>query len=481
MAFTIARKGSQNEERRVRLSSPFSFLMEVHRPMKPIIQSRAKIAWVDQGSRADEAGIRPGDLLVSVNGHPVRDIIDYEYHVSSPETSLVVQRPSGERVEVVFSNDYDPRLGLGFDELVFDGEKHCANKCIFCFIDQLPEGMRDSLYFKDDDYRLSFLQGNFVTLTNMGETDLRRIIDMRLAPLYISVHSTDDMIRRKLLGRKQTSPIMATLGRLAEERIRFHSQIVLVPGVNDGEALARTIRDLWSLWPACVSVGVVPVGLTAHRQGLPELAPVSAEVARSTLEIVHSAQKVCASRAGTHFVYGADEFYYLASLPFPPADAYDDYPQIENGIGLARLFCDEFGELESRLPVSVPTDLSATVVTGVLGARVIRDACDALNRIRGLDVRLLPVRNRFFGDSVTVSGLVVGRDIIESLHEQAARGNPGDFVVIPDVMLRRGETCFLDDVTVDDIASDVGVPVVVARTSARGLVESILPRWPDAR
>lgn len=449
--------------------------------MKPIIQSRARVAWVDEGSRAAEAGIRPGDVLVSVNGHPIRDIIDYEYHVSSSETRLVLERPSGERVEVVFNNDYDPRLGLGFDELVFDGEKHCANQCIFCFIDQLPRGMRDTLYFKDDDYRLSFLQGNFVTLSNVGETDLRRIIDMRLAPLYISVHSTDDMIRRKLLGRKRTSPIMATLRRLAEARIHFHSQIVLVPGVNDGEALDRTIKDLWSLWPACVSVGVVPVGLTAHRQELPELTPVSAETARSTLEIIHSAQKVCAGHGGTHFVYGADELYSLACLPFPPADAYDGYPQIENGIGLARLFCDEFADMEARLPTSAPSSLSATVVTGVLGARVIGEACDALNRIRGLDVRVLPVENRFFGDSVTVSGLVVGSDIIRSLREEAARGSLGDLVVIPDVMLRGGETCFLDDVTVDDIASEVGVRVAVARTNARGLVESILPSCPDAR
>ncbi|MDD2201920.1 MAG: DUF512 domain-containing protein [Firmicutes bacterium] len=449
--------------------------------MKPIIQSRARIAWVDQGSRADEAGIRAGDLLISVNGHPIRDIIDYEYHVSSFETKLVIQRPSGERVEIVFNNDYDPRLGLGFDELVFDGEKHCANKCIFCFIDQLPEGMRDTLYFKDDDYRLSFLQGNFVTLSNVGEADLQRILDMRLAPLYISVHSTDDMIRRKLLGRRRTSPIMTTLRRLAEARIHFHSQVVLVPGVNDGEALDRTIKDLWSLWPACASVGVVPVGLTAHRQRLPELTPVTAEIARGTLEIVHSAQKTCASQSGTHFVYGADEFYSLACLPFPPAEAYDGYPQIENGIGLARLFCDEFADIEARLPMSAPSNLRSTVVTGVLGAHVIRDACNILNQIQGLNVMLLPVANRFFGDSVTVSGLVVGSDIIESLHEESARGNLGDLVVIPDVMLRRGETCFLDDVTVDDIASDVGVRVVVARTSARGLVDSILPGCLNAR
>ena len=446
--------------------------------MTPIMQPRARITQVDEGSRADAAGICPGDVLVSVNGHPIRDIIDYEYHVSSFTTRLEIEKPDGSMLTAVFNNDYDPRLGLRFDELVFDGEKHCANKCVFCFVDQLPRGMRDTLYFKDDDYRLSFLQGNFITLTNLRESDLQRIMDMRLSPLYISVHSTDDVTRCRLLGRTHAFPIMPTLKRLAEARIDFHCQIVMVPGINDGTVLAASIRDLQSLWPSCVSVGVVPVGLTSHRQGLPELEPVSAGIARQTLEIVDSAQNECMKLFGNHFVYAADEFYCLASLPFPTADAYDEYPQIENGIGLARLFLDEFAQIALELPCSVPGRICATVVTGVLGARVIRDACDSLNGIHGVKVRLVPVENKFFGESITVSGLVVGADIIRSLQEEASRGRLGDFVVIPDVMLKSGERSLLDDVTVEGIASSVGVPVVVAPTTARGLVESVIALHP---
>ncbi|MGI6130578.1 MAG: DUF512 domain-containing protein [Bacillota bacterium] len=441
----------------------------------------AVVARVEPGSPAALAGIASGDSLISINGHPVRDIIDYQYYAASSRVRLGVGRPDGSKFHVVIDNDYDTRLGIHFHELAFDGEKHCANKCVFCFVDQLPAGMRKSVYFKDDDYRLSFLQGNFVTLTNLADSDIERIIRLRLSPLYVSVHSTDEETRCALLGRTNaaTRPIMPTLKRLGEGRIKFHAQVVLVPGLNDGAALEQTIHDLAGLWPSCASLGIVPVGLTSHREGLQKLEPVDSNLAGQVIRIVHAAQRRSFDERGARFVFAADEFYYLAHQEIPGGDEYEGYPQLENGIGLSRLFSDEFEEALGSLPEQATVPVDFTAVTGALGARAIAHACARLNRIGGVRVHLLPVANRFFGESVTVSGLVVGADIVAALNEakssqKADTGFPGDFVAIPDVMLRRGQDCFLDDMTPDDIEQATGTPVRIVCASPRGLLGCIM-------
>ena len=441
----------------------------------------AVIAQVEPGSPAALAGIASGDTLVSINGRPVRDIIDYQYYAASSCVRLCVDRPDGSRFHATIPNDYDTRLGIHFDELAFDGERRCANKCVFCFIDQLPKGMRSSVYFKDDDYRLSFLQGNFVTLTNLSDSDIERIIRLRLSPLYVSVHSTDEETRRALLGRTKvaTRPIMPTLRRLGQGRIEFHAQVVLVPGLNDGAMLEQTIDDLAGLWPSCASLGIVPVGLTSHREGLDKLEAVDSDLAGQVVHIVHEAQRRLLDTRGVRFVFAADEFYYLAGQEIPARDEYEGYPQLENGIGLSRLFSDEFEEAWGSLPERAGVAVDFTVVTGVLGARSISHACAMLSRIEGVRVRVLPVANRFFGESVTVSGLVVGADIVDALNEakssrEADCGFPGDFVAIPDVMLRRGQERFLDDMTPNDIEQATGMPVRIVSASARGLVECVM-------
>jgi putative radical SAM enzyme (TIGR03279 family) len=337
------------------------------------------------------------------------------------------------------------------------------------------------VYFKDDDYRLSFLQGNFVTLTNLTDSDIERIIHLRLSPLYVSVHSTDEETRRALLGRAgiATRPIMPTLKRLSEAGIEFHAQVVLVPGLNDGTMLEQTIEDLADLWPSCASLGIVPVGLTAHREGLHRLDAVDPHLAGQVIRVVHAAQRRSLDSRGTRFVFAADEFYYLAQQEIPASDEYEEYPQLENGIGLSRLFSDEFEEALGRMAGQATAAVDFTAITGVLGARAIAHACASLSRIAGVCVHVLPVANRFFGESVTVSGLVVGADIVAALNEAKSSqttdaGFFGDFVAIPDVMLRRGQECFLDDMTPGDIERATGIPVRIVSASARGLLECIM-------
>lgn len=424
------------------------------------------IAGVDPGSIAEALGIEAGDRLLAIDGKPVSDVIDYQYMCAEDAFRVEVEKLDGSVLEAeVRLEDYGyAPMGLRFHELVFDCERRCANKCVFCFIDQLPKGLRSSLYFKDDDYRLSLLEGNFVTLTNVSEMDLQRIEAMKLSPLYVSVHAADEEVRRKLLGRKRARPIMPTLKRLASAGIEIHAQVVLVPGHNDGAVLEATLEQLTALWPAVASVGVVPVGLTRHRLGLPDLSPVTADDAKRVIDVV----------VGYRHTYTTDEFYFLAGLPVPPADAYDDYPQLENGIGLARTFLDDFGALEPALPEAFKRPVRLIVVTGVLGAKVIGDACERLNSIRGLRVDVLPVVNRFFGPNITVTGLVVGQDIAEEVRTlRETRATESDVVLVPDVMLRRGGDVFLDDMRPEQLESIIGLPLMVTEATAQGMVDAV--------
>lgn len=425
---------------------------------------------VAEDSIAYELGISPGDRLLTVNGKAVRDILEYRYYTGEDYIVLEVEKENGEVWSFEIEKNYDEDLGLVFSEAVFDHLRVCRNRCLFCFMDQLPPGMRKSLRVKDDDYRLSFLYGNFITLTNLDSKDWEQIITLRLSPLYISVHTTDPEIRGLMLGNEEARNILLDLERLRENGLQVHTQVVLCPGINDKEVLASTVLTLAEFWPSVLSVGIVPVGLTNHRLGLYPLKPVNRQQARAVINLGESWQQYFRDRIGVGFVYLADEFFVKARHDFPPAVYYDEYPQLENGIGLARQFLDRLGELESTLPESVPENLDATLVCGESARSLLRTAADRLNRVKGLTVEVLPLKNRFFGNQVTVTGLLTGRDIEYSL----GPGYKNRTVIIPGVMLKEGEHRFLDDMTVDELSKKTGANIIVVNATADGLVNYIV-------
>lgn len=430
------------------------------------------ISSVLPGSPAWDAGIRPGDTLLRINGHHIRDEIDYLYFSADPELDLDIERKDGHVARIHIGSPSGP-LGLGFDSPIFDGIKTCRNRCIFCFIDQLPRGLRSSLYLKDDDYRLSFLHGNFITLTNMTEEDLERIISFRLSPLYVSVHTTSGDLRSRMMGNPGASKILEQLRRLAGGGIELHIQIVACPGINDGEELDRTISDLVELFPGVRSCAVVPVGLTAHRQGLMEIHPYTETTARALLHQVRGWQDKLREELGTRFVFAADEFYIKAGADIPPASSYEGYPQRENGVGLVRIFEDEFARAVRRLGGSRAHPRHLSLATGVLMAERLNSMMEPL-RQRGLRVDVIPVPNNLLGPQVSVAGLLSGRDIISAAKEHTL----GDELLIPQVALREGTDLFLDDVSVRDVARELGVPVRPVRVSGQALVRAV---WGGAR
>jgi len=428
-----------------------------------------RISAIRKGSIAAELDIVPGDMLIAINGEPINDILDYEFQAQDDTLAVEIEKANGETWLLEIDKDYDETLGLEFEELVFDRLRPCSNRCVFCFVDQLPEHMRDSLYIKDDDYRHSFINGNFITLTNLREKDWEKIIRMHLSPLYVSVHCTQTEPREKILLNRQAGTIKTDLQRLYNAGIQVHTQVVVCPGWNDGEILQETIEELASLYPGVLSVGLVPVGLTGHRSGLPQLSPVSDDLAGAIIEATNANQAKFRRALGTGFVYAADEFYIKAGRNIPPVDYYDDFCQIENGIGLARVFLEDFRELEPGLPNQVnPTQ--AYIVTGQSAGVVLAPVIRRLNLIKGINVQLIEVSNQFFGGGVTVTGLLTGRDIMAALG-QAYRGQK---VIIPDIVLRDGCGVLLDDMGIDEIRRGSGAYVEVAESSAPGLVKSLL-------
>jgi putative radical SAM enzyme (TIGR03279 family) len=409
---------------------------------------------------ASEQGIEPGDRLISMNGHPVRDIIDYHYLNDGDDLLIEIEKPDGSLWECEIDGD----LPLG---LVFQAPKpmHCRNNCIFCFVHQLPKGLRKPLYVKDEDYKLSFLYGNYVTLANISKADLSRIKKQRLSPLYISVHASDPVLREELLGKQGITPILEVMESLADSGIVMHTQIVLCPGINDGEYLKQTVADLAGLFPNVASIAVVPIGLTIHRKGLPHLNAVTAEYAASFIREWEPEAKSLAKELGEPFLFLADEFYLKADMPFPPISTYGDFPQLENGVGMIQLFRKEV--LKVLKKSRKMREGSATIVTGFSALPVIEDFLAGLSEHTGLALKGIAVQNRLFGSSVTVAGLVAGRDIIDALKGIKS----GEFVVIPDVMLKEAEGVFLDDLAPGDIARELNVKVVVAETSPRGLYD----------
>ena len=412
------------------------------------------IAAVLPGSTASRHGLEAGDRLVSVNGRDVRDSIDYQFLASGGRLSLLVRKKDGTERTLRITKDPDDTLGLQFDPFPV---RRCRNKCIFCFVDQMPPGCRKSLYVRDDDYRASFLYGNYATLGNLREEDWERIFDQRLSPLYLSVHTTEPELRSFLMQNKSTSDIMAGMKRLAAGGIRMHTQIVLCPGINDGPHLSRTIEDLASLHPSVLSIAVVPVGLTSHRTGLYPLRSFRRGEARRVVGTIHSYGAMYRKRLGTRLVFPADEFYIKAGLPVPSLRSYEDLPQIENGVGMVAAFLNRAGR--TPLPSRIPP-MKLTAVTGVSFGPILKAALRRHLAVRGVSIRVLPVKNGLFGPSVTVSGLLVGKDIL-----RAVRGKRlGSMLLVPANSLKEDEGVFLDNLNLADLEAAVGIPVYAVST-----------------
>lgn len=420
-------------------------------------------------SVGEEMELTPGDELISINGHVIEDVFDYHYLVNDDYLEILVRKENGEEWELEIEKDYEEDLGIEFENSLMDEYRSCRNHCIFCFIDQMPKGMRDTLYFKDDDSRLSFLQGNYVTLTNMSDHDIDRIIQYHLAPINISFQTTNPQLRCKMLNNRFAGDIFSKVQRLYEAGIEMNGQVVLCKGINDGEELERTIKDLTSYLPYLKSVSIVPVGLSKYRDGLYPLEPFNKEDAEKVLDIVHQWQEKLYPKYGLHFIHCSDEWYILAERELPKEDQYDGYLQLENGVGMLRLLEEEVKE------ALVHSDKEAvkrkvSIATGKLAAPFIKKNVELVTSVYGdLEVEVYPVRNDFFGEMITVSGLITGQDLIAQLKGQEL----GERLLIPCNMLRAGENVFLDDVTVEMVEKELGVPVAVVDEDGASFVRAL--------
>ena len=433
--------------------------------------SLTKIRSVDPHSPARRAGVRAGETLTHVNGRPIVDVLDYKFYTYDPRLELTLTEEGGAVRTVRVHKAEGEDLGLNFETYLMDKARSCANRCIFCFVDQMPPGMRETLYFKDDDARLSFLMGNYITLTNLSEREIQRIAELRISPINISVHATDPDLREAMLKHRRAGECLSIMRRFAQAGITMNCQVVACPGINDGPALERTLRDLGELYPAVNSVAVVPVGVTRFREGLCRIEPYTAGQAAALIEQVEAFAARFLDGHGTSLAWCSDEFYLIAGRELPEKSYYEDMAQLENGVGMLRLLT---GQAALALE-DVPEDASPTpfsIATGVSAAPFLRKIVDmAREKCGSIDGTVYPVRNRFFGETITVSGLITGRDLMEQLAGQTL----GERLLIPANMLRTGERVFLDDVTVEQVEQTLGVPVTaVEAESGFDLVDAIL-------
>lgn len=424
---------------------------------------------VSPGSIGDELGLEPGDELLTIDGHQLEDIFDYEYYIQSESIEVLIRKADGEEWELDIENDYED-LGLTFENGLMSDYRSCRNKCIFCFIDQMPGGMRDTLYFKDDDSRLSFLQGNYITLTNMSKKDIDRIIDFKLAPINISVHTTNPKLRCKMLNNRFAGDALKNIDRLFKAGTPMNGQIVMCRNINDKKELERTIQDLSKYIPCMESVSVVPVGLSKFREGLYPLEPITREDAINTIDIVEQWQKKLYDRYGTHFIHASDEFYILAGRPLPETERYDGFVQLENGVGMIRLMAEEVEETLKKLEGDDRKE-ELSIATGLLAYEYLKGFLEQIReKFPGRTVHLYPIVNRFFGEQITVAGLITGRDLIEQL-----KGKPlGSRLLLPSCMFRSGEEVFLDDVTRQEVKTALQVPVNIVKSSGQDFVNAVL-------
>jgi len=408
---------------------------------------------VRPGSPAAGSGIRAGELVLRVNGRAPRDYIDYRYQAAEARVRMLVQDRSGKGRRVTVTKTVDEGLGIRFTEDVFDGVRTCRNRCPFCFVDQLPRGLRPALYVRDDDYRLSFLHGNFITLTNLSPADRARIVQLHLSPLYVSVHATEPAVRTQIFGRPGAD-IVAEMRDLVDGGIELQAQVVVCPGVNDGAHLEMTVRGLAALHPGVRSIGVVPVGLTRHRRGLPRVRPVGRAVARRVIGQIHRWQREFLDALGSRLVFAADEMYLSLGLPLPGRAQYEGFPQLSNGIGGARLLVERVRRMR---PPRLRRALSVTLVTGEMAAGLVNEMAVRLEADGGVRARVCAVQNRLLGRSVTTAGLLAGRDIVRAVRG----GRKDDLVIVPGAAIREGDG-FLDGMSVEEVSRRLAVPVVGA-------------------
>lgn len=425
---------------------------------------------VEPFSIADELGIEPGDRVLSINDNEIEDVFDYHYYVSDEEIVLLIQKPDGEEWELEIEKDYEEDLGIIFEQGLMDEYRSCRNNCIFCFIDQMPKGMRDTLYFKDDDSRLSFLQGNYITLTNMSDHDIDRIVKYHLEPINISFHTTNPELRCRMLHNRFAGEALKKVDKFYDGGIQMNGQIVLCKGVNDGEELERSIRDLSKYLPYLQSVSVVPVGLTKYRDGLYPMEPFTKEDAIEVIDIIEKWQKILYEEYGLHFIHAGDEWYITAERELPEEERYDGYLQLDNGVGMIRLLQNEFEEA-LRETKGDDRQIEISMATGAAAYGYLEKLVEKLQaKFPNVTVHLYKIINEFFGERITVAGLITGQDLIKQLKNQ----NLGQCLLIPSSMLRMGEEVFLDDITLSEVKETLQVEIDVVKSSGQDLIEAII-------
>lgn len=427
---------------------------------------------VEAGSIAWELDIEPGDKLLKINNAVIEDIFDYQYLVHDEELVLLIEKPDGEEWELEIEKEYGEELGMEFDQGLMDEYHSCRNNCVFCFIDQMPEGMRDTLYFKDDDSRLSFLQGNYITLTNMTDKDVERIVKYHLGPINISIHSMNPELRCKMLHNRFAGEALKKIDILYEGGIEMNGQIVLCPDLNDGEELEYSIQEMSKYFPNLQSVSIVPVGLTKYREKLFPLRTFTKDEAKEVLRTIHRWQEKFYKEYGQHFIHAGDEWYILAEESFPEEEQYDGYLQLENGVGMLRLLLNEFQEAMDEVDGDERKG-HITVVTGTLMYPIIEQLVEKVRRkYPNLRIDVVAIENKFFGKEITVTGLMTGQDIIAQLKGREL----GEYILLPINVLRTGEDVFLDDITLDEVKEALQVKVDIVKSSGYDLRDSIISK-----
>ncbi len=438
--------------------------------LKNYKEDRNIIEGIEQDSIAEELGLEVGDILLSINEKTIKDIIDYKYLIADDYIVVAIEKQDGEIWEIEIEKEYDEDLGIVFTNPLIDKAKSCRNNCIFCFIDQLPSNMRETLYFKDDDSRLSFLQGNFITLTNMSEEEIDRIIEYRLSPINISVHTTNPDLRIEMLNNKNAGKLYGILQRFHGVNLDVNCQIVLVPGVNDGKELDRTLSDLVALYPTVKSVAVVPIGITKFRENLKKVEPYNEDLSNELLDFIEEKQKTYLKNIGSRFVFASDEFFAITKSQLPELGEYEGFPQLENGVGLMKSFEEEIDEELKKIPMGTKVDKKYVLATGTLAKDYINKITGKiLGRFNNLELEVVPIINNFFGETITVSGLVTGQDLIDQLKPY----NKVDGIIIPRSMMKSDEEIFLDDISLEELSNKLDIPVISSKVEGKSLIEII--------
>lgn len=431
-----------------------------------------KITGIEKGSYAEMLGIEAGDTLVAINGQEIRDVLDFRFYETNSRLELTVKDSTGKEAVLKLRKGQYDAIGLEFESYLMDKERSCRNKCIFCFIDQLPKGMRETLYFKDDDSRLSFLFGNYITLTNIDESEIDRIIEMHISPINISVHTMNPELRCKMMNNRFAGDVLRYIKKLADAGIMLNCQLVLCPGINDGEELKFSLEELSKLGESIQSVACVPVGLTRYREGLYPLEAYNEKTAAEVIDIITEYGDIMKDKTGTRVFYPSDEFYIIAGRELPELEFYEDFPQIENGVGLIRNLEDEVDfALEELSEEELETKRSVSMIVGTSVYPFMEKIVDMIrDKAPGIKVKVVPVKNEFFGGKIDVTGLITGSDIIRTLKNTEI----GEELLIPSVMLKADEDIFLDDVTLEGLGEELGVKVTKSGSTGSDLVNSVL-------